>query len=261
MASDDAARDLQFETAEAADAATGGTSCGVCQKPIKTLYYETGGQIVCPICRQQLAGSNVAGVDPGGFVRSILFGLGGAIAGAALYYAVIAATGYEIGLIAIVVGFMVGYMVRRGARGKGGRRYQIVALLLTYFAIGATYVPLVFRQMDKESKATADSATATTAATAATAERPVTASAATAPSAAEGESPTGMKVLLGFGALLALTLVMPVLAVFSGLPSSLISGLIIAFALQQAWKMNGAHALVFSGPHRLSSATEGPTAA
>ena len=60
-----------------------------------------------------------------------IFGLGAALAGAAIYYAVIAITHFEIGLVAILIGYMVGYAVRKGAGGRGGLRFQILAALLT----------------------------------------------------------------------------------------------------------------------------------
>ena len=54
-------------------------------------------------------------------------GLGAGIVGAAIYYAVIAITHLEIGIVAILIGYMVGRAVRKGARGHGGLRFQIDA--------------------------------------------------------------------------------------------------------------------------------------
>jgi hypothetical protein len=141
---------------------------------------------------------------------------------------VLAATGYEIGLIAILVGFMVGWAVRRGAGGLGGRRYQLLALTLTYLAIGATYVPLAMRQLaDEPSGQSANPALGDES------------SAATAGAGA---------VLLGVAALVLLAAAMPILLGISGFPSSLISLLIVGFALHQAWRMNGRLHLSFTGP-------------
>src|SRR5918912_832676 len=62
-----------------------------------------------------------------------------------VYYAVAAISGYEIALIALLVGYLVGGGVRLGARGRTGRRYRILAVGLTYLAIGSTYVPFVIK--------------------------------------------------------------------------------------------------------------------
>ncbi|HEU4828187.1 MAG TPA: hypothetical protein VFT04_03225, partial [Gemmatimonadales bacterium] len=72
-----------------------------------------------------------------------LYGLGGAVAGAALYYAILAITGYEIGLVAIAVGWLVGRAVQLGARNRGGWLYQGLAVILTYLAIVSTYIPYI----------------------------------------------------------------------------------------------------------------------
>jgi hypothetical protein len=57
-------------------------------------------------------------------VMAGVFGLGAGIVGAVIYYAVIAITNFEIGLVAILIGYMVGQAVRKGARGRGGLRFS-----------------------------------------------------------------------------------------------------------------------------------------
>src|SRR5262245_41350669 len=41
---------------------------------------------------------------------------------------------------------MVGYSVRKGAGGRGGRRFQILAAVLTYCAVGLAYTPLALQE-------------------------------------------------------------------------------------------------------------------
>ena len=56
-------------------------------------------------------------------------------------------------MVAIVVGILVGYAVRWGARGRGGWVYQALAVLLTYGSIVVTYIPPVvrgFREQEAE---------------------------------------------------------------------------------------------------------------
>ena len=70
-------------------------------------------------------------------------GIGVGLAGTIVYWAILAATGYEFGLIAIVVGFAVGKAVHWGSRGRGGWAYQTLAIGLTYLAIVSAYVPMI----------------------------------------------------------------------------------------------------------------------
>ena len=41
-----------------------------------------------------------------------------------------------------------GLRVRKGAGGRGGRRFQILAVVLTYWAVGLAYTPLAFKGID-----------------------------------------------------------------------------------------------------------------
>jgi len=66
--------------------------------------------------------------------------------GAAIYFAIVTLTGYETGLVAIAVGFLVGAGVRMGSHGKGGMPYQALALAVTYFVV-VTYVPFIIEGM------------------------------------------------------------------------------------------------------------------
>lgn len=256
---------LQFDAAVDAQGGAGAPAiCGLCGNSLQSQYFESAGVLVCPGCKRTLEEQRNAGSPASRFGRAALFGLFGAIAGAALYYTIRAVTGYEIGLIAIVVGYLVGAGVHAGSRGRGGRRYQALAVVFTYLAIGSTYLPLIFAELKKGPPPGigADSVTPRALASAPS----VTTDAATSPrdsgrldSAPPGtparsevpgwRSPVGM--LIGVGALVAMAALIPLLAGFSELPSSLISLLILGFALQQAWRMNRAVRLTFTGPYKL----------
>lgn len=132
--------DLQFDRAEYAQPVAANVSCSMCSRGIVQSYYALGGKIICSDCRER----REHGLEGGGFVRLLRAsgaGLGAAILGAVLWYGVRAATGYEIGLIAIAVGIGVGKAVAWGAHGKGGWSYQLLALFLTYTSIVTNYVP------------------------------------------------------------------------------------------------------------------------
>lgn len=73
--------------------------------------------------------------------RAVALGGGAAVLGALVYFGVRAITGYELGLIAIGVGIVVGVAVRMGASGSTHRGYRILAIALAYTSVVATYVP------------------------------------------------------------------------------------------------------------------------
>jgi len=137
---------LQFERAEPVGPVAPSV-CLVCKRPIGGTYFEINGKVICPQCRARLDAELAAAANPARFGGALLYGAGGAALGAAIYYAIRAITGYEIGLVAIVVGILVARGVRKGARGARGRRYQVLALVLTYLSIAGTYAPYVFREV------------------------------------------------------------------------------------------------------------------
>jgi hypothetical protein len=119
-----------------------GVLCAGCGTPIGTEYFQVNGNVLCGRCRQSIeaAAETPRGVWP--LVVAGVYGLGAGIGGAAIYYAVIAIAHLEIGIVAILIGYMVGYSVRKGARGRGGRRFQILAAALTYASVALAYTPI-----------------------------------------------------------------------------------------------------------------------
>jgi uncharacterized membrane protein YqgA involved in biofilm formation len=132
---------LDFDRAEVSGEATG-MSCKACKAPIVNTYYSIGGQSVCTACHARFIASQQAS---GSFGAALLNGTGAAIVGAAIYYAIVAVTHYELGLVAIVVGVLVGKAVRKGAGSRTSSAYRGLALALTYMAICVTYIPEVLK--------------------------------------------------------------------------------------------------------------------
>jgi hypothetical protein len=267
------ARDaLQFDRAlsagDAAGASAGATvTCANCRTSITTAYYHIGSHVVCERCRETVQASFATPRGWKPFLRAAVFGMGAAIAGAIVYYAVIAIANLEIGIVAILIGYMVGYMIRKATGGKGGRRFQILALVLTYWSVGLAYTPLVFKGLDgKKTKAA-------TAADSARVSRPdstraVTGADSSAPKAtatpdrgkAPSKSMNGRVFLIGVAAILFLTFALPVLSVFGSLPSGLITAFIIFIGLRQAWRMTAAPSLTVSGPYTIGGGPKTATA-
>jgi hypothetical protein len=127
-------------------AGAGAPICGRCQAAIADAYYEVNGHVVCAGCKTALE-QGPTGSGASRMLRAMAFGLGGAIVGAGVYYAILAVTGYEIGLVAIAVGWLIGRGVQKGSDGTGGWAYQALAVGLTYLAIVSTYVPFIVNAM------------------------------------------------------------------------------------------------------------------
>jgi hypothetical protein len=217
QSADATATDLQFDRAEFGGQPASQT-CAACQQPIVDRYFDVNGQITCPTCRETIA--NTFEKDPGWTAPFIALGAGlaGGLVGALLYYAVLKLTGYEIGLIAIVVGLLVGRAVRWGSGGRGGRVYQVMAVAITYLAIVSTYVPFIIEGIRNN---------------------------------AAGDAPmTGGSMAVALVLLFLLLLATPFLAGFQ----NIIGLLIIGFALWEAWKSNRRVPLAIAGPFALAPA-------
>jgi hypothetical protein len=269
---------LQFDRAVHSDApnAAEGLACAMCGTALRAQYYHVAEQPTCASCKDAVERANqnaaVKSRRAGILARAFGFGLAAAVAGAILYYAVIAITGWEIGLVAIVIGFMVGWAVRKGSGEAGGRRYQWLAVVLTYFAVGLAYTPLAFKSFAEgggpKDAAVADSSgvasPAVTEAAPATdgATTPASAEESNAPAAVgaptEAASAPGVMVALGITFLFIFAL--PVMYIAGSMPSGLISAIIILVGMQQAWKMTARVEVPISGPYKVGAGPSESTA-
>ncbi len=134
--------ELQEET-QFADINAEEQLCVKCRQSITNSYYEAEGDIICTTCKKAMEQFMKTGTESGNFFRSLLFGIPAAILSGIIYYAITAITGYEFGLVAIVIGLVVGGAVKAGSRHRGGWRYQLLAMFLTYAAIVSTYAPYI----------------------------------------------------------------------------------------------------------------------
>lgn len=263
-----ALKPLQFDTAARTVPAEGGAStdgvgCVTCRRPIRDMYFDVDGQTTCRSCRQEIAKLAETPREWGVFARACLYGFVAAILGAIVYYAVIAITDFEIGIVAIAIGYMVGYGVRMATGGRGGKRFQIVALVLTYWAVGLAYTPLVIGEMSKQESTQEGSGDA-----AAPADTPAPAADAPAPAAAEApalvtaEADAGAEFSwpLAVAFMIAFSFALPVLAVVSSMPGGAISALIIGVGMHQAWRMTAAPQPQITGPFRIGAAPPAPAA-
>jgi len=254
----DKAGSLQFDRADFGGEARPALTCANCSAPIASAYYETGGQTICERCRYALEAFMESRAGVGGAARAVLAGVGAAIAGGLVYYAVLALTGYEFGLIAIVVGYFVGRAVRWGSGNRGGAFYQAVAVTLTYVAIVGTYVPLIVREVRVRAEQEAaqqqqsqqpglggqHSATGTPGAGQGAPEARGAGTGVRESAAGDSEGAQTMGALTAWGLFALFVLALPFLQGFQ----NILGLLIIGFGLYQAWKMNRRARMVFDGP-------------
>jgi hypothetical protein len=173
--------------------------------------------------------------------KAAVYGGGAALAGSALYATVAIATGYEIGLIAIAVGWMVGRAIRHGSGGLGGRPQQILAVALTYFSITSGYIPVYIHQWSKAPPASQAS----------------TAADQKAGSEAVSGEPLSPAAAILF--LLLLAAAAPFLSLGSGL-SGVIGLVIVYIGLSQAWRLTGRGELLVMGPYERAAGPESAAA-
>ncbi len=117
--------------------------CSACGEAIAGVFFRASGQVVCAGCRERRIAEREAGSAGGRFVRAAALGVGAAVVSAVGWYWIARLTEREFGLIAILVGLLVGGAVRLGARRRGGWAYQGLAMLLTYTAIVSSYIPAI----------------------------------------------------------------------------------------------------------------------
>ncbi len=211
--------DLQFERAEFTSPAAG-VACSQCGGPATPEYYEFRSKIFCGICRQRIEQSLGQLRASGSMPLALAYGLGAAAAGFLLAWGVQAITGYQVGLIALAVGWLVGKAVRKGSGGLGGRRYQIIAVALTYASIASSHLPSIVTYFGQHA-------------------------------AKSGQVIGTVQLVMAFGLALALP--------FLALPKGIIGLFIIGIGLFEAWKFTRGVKVEFSGPFNVNTVPAGTT--
>lgn len=256
-------KELSFERSEVEGKGDEPAVCAFCATPIRDVYYQVGGAIACAACRNLKLAEREAGSGVGRFGRAVLLGSGAAILGALLWYAVAKLTGYEFGLIAIVIGFLVGGAVRMGSRRRGGWKYQTLAMVLTYTSIVSTYIPAILQsaaeyEMPASAEGQGSEASPASEAVPTAAEptdagggEPAAAEEVAVPATAEATvAPIGgiLGLLVGLVLILGIAFLAPFLAGFE----NFMGWIILAIGLYEAWKLNRREELVFEGPFRVA---------
>jgi hypothetical protein len=234
---------LQFDKVELATHEARG--CKRCRRVLHDEYFEAAGNILCGPCAEALGPKGGTALD---FWRALGYGSGAALLGTIMWFVIIKVFHWELGIVAIAVGLFVGLAVRRGSLGRGGPKYQALAMALTYLSITTSYVPLVVQGIaeaarhEKSVKPLSQSDEAPS-------EQP-------APAARETKEPPtaaqwGFFIVMVFG----LAFAYPFLAGIK----NVIGIFIIGIALYEAWKIN--RLVPITGPFRIGApARAGPMA-
>ncbi len=252
------ATSLQFDKAEYSAPQEIVSNCRVCHRPIAQTYYTVNAAMVCEECRGKLEASAARGSRLTRAFAAAALGLLAGLAGAGLWYAVRTISGYEVGLIAIVVGLMVGAAVRKGSSGRGGWFYQTLAIVLTYSCICAEYMPDIvggfmrkYRETHSAPARPASDPNPGEAAAKMAAEHDGAENAR--PVHAPVPKPGTVKLVILLAMFLLIAFIISLAVPFLGGLRNVIGLLLIGIALYEAWKINKRSPLRIAGPFQLAS--------
>jgi len=204
---------LQFDRAEFDQAqAPSSVACAACKRPIADAYFEINGIVVCEPCRRTIEANLGAGSGAAGMLRALGLGTLAGIVGAAIYAGIQYKADEPWTIVTVLIGYMVGTMVRKGSGGRGGLPYQFLAAALTYLAIALSMMLkiLAFVAGDRQV----------------------------------------LQKLLGAALpeLAHACLIWPI----NSIQSNPLSIVIIAFGIWQAWRLNQRARFVVTGPYRVA---------
>jgi len=230
MTDQPSSEELNFERAQYDQPGQGAAACHQCRGPLGHQYYSLNGHGVCDAC---LAKARLG--QQSSFPKALGLGALAGAAGAAVYYGITELTGYNLALITIVVGIMVGIAVRRGAGGSRSMVYRVMAIGLTYVAMCATYVPMIAAGIT--SGAQTDAEVEAGEAVAQTGSAPsVTTTAAPA-------EPRSRSLVLAVASVMALAVPFFLIS-----ETEVLALLIFGFGLWEAWRLSAPRPFVVEGP-------------
>lgn len=242
---------IQFDRAEF-DAPARPLACDFCNQPLTAAYFQIGDKHACPGCSNQVRVALARGPGFIGFLKAGLLGTLAAAAGMALYFGVSKLTGYELGLIGLVVGMMVGAAVRLGTGGRGGLLYQFMAVGLTYLSIALSHAPMIYEAMQAQTTQGAGGGVVSGGDGDGAASRPATEADDAARRFAELPEPARRRVMIVMS--IAASLILP----FIPAADSIIGWIIIGFSLFTAWRLCRRASVKILGPFAAAAPPQPP---
>lgn len=261
MADQNTENELQFDKAEF-ESAVPMLRCTACGADLNKSHFSVNAEKHCGDCADKIKIALNRRISVRDILKSLLFGFGASIVGFVIYFAILKITGYEIGLIAILVGFLVGKAVMTGSGNRGGIVFGIMAVCLTYLSIVSTYVPLLVEEIRKNEAQAAALKTSVNgvgvpgtihvpdAENSGTIRPPASGTEAKAPQAQQPSSSgeAFIALLTLFGVILAVP--------FLAGASNIIGLIIIAFALFEAWRQTKKREVLITGPFEIAGQAE-----
>ena len=124
--------------APAADEPAVDASCELCGKPLGVPVNYLNDKQACAACVAQVQADLVAEIAPANTYPLSFFGaLAGALLGAGVWAGIAIATDFEVGYIAVLVGFLSGYGAKLAASWKKGHGLQILAAAVSLIGLVA----------------------------------------------------------------------------------------------------------------------------
>jgi hypothetical protein len=227
-----------FDRATYAPGVAAGPNCAKCQAAIRERYWRLNNQLFCESCRAQVSAIVANALAQASFGKAALWGGAVALACGIAYAIFVQATGMQLALVTIAIAYAVAKVVRRASGGLSGRRFQILAVLLTYVASAMGYAGPVLHGL---------SAAAPKADGSAAGEKQAATDSATNKTDDHSRPGAGFMVL-GLLFLFGIVLAAPVLAATQA-PIGLV---IVGIGLYEAWKLSRPVAIVLDGPYNIS---------
>jgi len=123
-------------------------SCSDCKSVMRTTYFVMNERPVCPKCRGEYKAKVDRGTGNAAMARAVGYGSVAMSIGAVSFSLfLLVAPGVRIlgGLVGIGIGMLVAKAIGRATAEYGGRRYQILAVALTYCSISLAAMAPVIR--------------------------------------------------------------------------------------------------------------------
>jgi hypothetical protein len=249
-------------------------SCSECRATMRDRYFALNERPICAKCRPEFAKRIERGTGSAAFQRALLQGLVTALVGAAVLGTGVLFIPFVRIFVVIAVGHFVGKRVMAAVDGYGGRRYQILAVALTYFAIGlGSLVPAInearerdqrmkairadtTRRLATQGKAIAEEIDAFVAEQAGAEEAGGAQDSIAAEEASVALKPAAKKTSPGIGNLLIAIVTLPLLAMFAfGYTAAGVGLLTFGYALREAWRLTDGQGLdlQLKGPFRIGT--------
>lgn len=238
--------------------------CSECRAAMRTQYYALNERPICAKCRPQYAKLIERGVGPAAMRRATTTGLLTVVLGAAALAVGVIIFPFLRLPIVVGIGWFMGKRIMATVDGYGGRRYQYLAVGLTYLAISiGSLIPAVKRAYDdaKRQAAVAAAIEEHDIRTLATQQRQLNEEFEALGIAPLEDEVQQQQNDAGIGNVVVAFFVLPILAMFEyGLYVAAVGLLALGFALYKAWDLTDGQGLDLElrGPFRVGS---GPIAA